>query len=297
MSAETFPDELGERVQIGNRWRVSVDPGERHVVVPLQATVRRGPHQGSARVEPRDLRAGRVIGADRNDYGRAPPAVSEREAERDRQVLEAHPAFQSQPLCQPGTAGQEQLGFLRADRHGGHDRHAGLDRRRDVAGPAIELDGGLLPGRPPCVVVSAGKSDGQCTRVQRLHGVVAVGTNHAQSHHEFSESSLERQVVGEGVQRAVIAELLEEVDPKDRGVHRQCAAGMVHTISAPPDGSLSRPRTSERNQSLHTGRATVSNRRSMTGSHSPVKSPGLGAVWSPSVNADLLGYLHIPCLS
>ena len=58
-------------------------------------------------------------------------------------------------------------------------------------------------------------------------------------------------------------------------------------ISAPPDGSRSRPRTSERNHSLQNGRPSVSMRPTMTGSHSPVNSPGRGVVWSPSVNADL----------
>ena len=73
---------------------------------------------------------------------------------------------------QPGTAGEEELGFLSPDRHRGHDRHAGFNGASDVTLAAVEVHNVLGERGAKRVVVPAGKHQQDSSGVQHLRSVL-----------------------------------------------------------------------------------------------------------------------------
>ncbi len=165
-------------------------------------------------------------------------AEPEWEAERDRQDGAAQQALDAQPLGQPGAAGQVQLGLLAADGHRGNDRHAGLDRRADIALAAVEVDDVLRRRRPVGVVVTAGKDDHHAAGAQRFGGVLPVGPDVAGPPEQPARQAHEQDVVAQRVDRPLVAELVVEVDAEDRDIHREHSAGVVadHQCAAGREG-------------------------------------------------------------
>ena len=127
-----------------------------------------------------------------------------------RQNLRCAAAFEPQPLGQPGAAGQVELGLLPADGHRGHDRHAGLDRRPDVAGAAVEVDDVLRAGWAGRRRSRRRGTPSPRRRTAVPRGVLAVGADEAGAPEEVAGGPGDEDVVAQRVDRAVVAEFVVE---------------------------------------------------------------------------------------
>ena len=118
----------------------------------------------------------------------------------------------SKTVRQPRAAGQKQLAFLRADGHRRDDGHAGFGRRGHVPCSAAEVDHVLGHARPVCVVIAARKHEDGRTALECLRRILARRPNYPGLPEKFGEGSVEEKVVGQRVERTVVAVLVVVVD-------------------------------------------------------------------------------------
>ena len=153
-------------------------------------------------------------------------AQPERESEADRQNV--HPSFgESQLAGHPIASGQKQLCLLAADGNGGHDGHLGFNGGPDVAGPAVEVDGVRAERGPVGVVVAARENQHDCTRMQCGRGIFPTRFDDSHAAQPPVQRAKEDAVMGQGVDGAVVTELLVERWREDQDVRRDHAARVI----------------------------------------------------------------------
>ena len=64
---------------------------------------------------------------------------------------------------------------MTADGNNRHNRNAGVDRRPEIAGAPVEVDGVLRQRRPVHVVIAAREDDDHRARSQRFVGLLMAG--------------------------------------------------------------------------------------------------------------------------